>query len=207
MAVTSQSPAFTSPRVTTTNSSYNPLSMNDSNQNERAGGLRFAQDAEKQVTDKEESKPVPWRMRERMKTMDVALVLCLNIGTDPPDVEKSTPCARKECWVDPFSMPAKKAIETIGNTLQSQYERWQPRARYKQSLDPTVEKIRELCVNRRRLAKHDRVLFHYNGHVVGGNAVNLCIRLLSGRSVAKPLHVASDDHYSNPRKKWKSFCK
>uniref|UniRef100_H3G5Z2 Raptor N-terminal CASPase-like domain-containing protein n=1 Tax=Phytophthora ramorum TaxID=164328 RepID=H3G5Z2_PHYRM len=109
---------------------------------------------------------VPWRMRERMKTMDVALVLCLNIGTDPPDVEKSTPCARKECWVDPFSMPAKKAIETIGNTLQSQYERWQPRARYKQTLDPTVEKIRELCVNRRRLAKHDRVLFHYNGHGV-----------------------------------------
>ncbi|CAI5738678.1 unnamed protein product [Hyaloperonospora brassicae] len=143
-----------------------------SHASERAGGLRFAQDAEKQKgTDKEDEQLesieiVPWRMRERMKTMDVALVLCLNIGTDPPDVEKATPCARKECWVDPFSMPAKKAIETIGNTLQSQYERWQPRARYKQSLDPTVEKIRELCVNRRRLAKHDRVLFHYNGHGV-----------------------------------------
>lgn len=172
MAVTSQSPASVSPRVTTSSNSYDPLSMNASRQNERAGGLRFAQDAEKrEVTDKEDEPPqaveiVPWRMRERMKTMDVALVLCLNIGTDPPDVEKATPCARKECWVDPFSMPAKKAIETIGNTLQSQYERWQPRARYKQSLDPTVEKIRELCVNRRRLAKHDRMLFHYNGHGV-----------------------------------------
>ncbi|KAL4109088.1 hypothetical protein PRIC1_000793 [Phytophthora ramorum] len=160
MAVMSQSSAFASPRVTTTTNGYEPL--NGSRPTERAGGLRFAQDVER-------PKPmeiVPWRMRERMKTMDVALVLCLNIGTDPPDVEKSTPCARKECWVDPFSMPAKKAIETIGNTLQSQYERWQPRARYKQTLDPTVEKIRELCVNRRRLAKHDRVLFHYNGHGV-----------------------------------------
>lgn len=172
MAVTSQTRSFESPRVATSNGSYQPLSMNGGPQAERAGGLRFAQEAEKFKPDEkdDETPPVmeivPWRMRERMKTMDVALVLCLNIGTDPPDVEKSTPCARKECWVDPFSMPAKKAIETIGNTLQSQYERWQPRARYKQSLDPTVEKIRELCVNRRRLAKHDRVLFHYNGHGV-----------------------------------------
>ncbi|KAF1784306.1 Raptor N-terminal CASPase-like domain [Phytophthora cactorum] len=149
---------------------------------------------------------VPWRMRERMKTMDVALVLCLNIGTDPPDVEKSTPCARKECWVDPFSMPAKKAIETIGNTLQSQYERWQPRARYKQSLDPTVEKIRELCVNRRRLAKHDRVLFHYNGHGVPRPTQNGEVWVFNKsytqyipllvRSAAEPLHVAPADSNS-----------
>ncbi|KAI9922345.1 hypothetical protein PsorP6_002603 [Peronosclerospora sorghi] len=165
MAVTSQKPSFASPQNATTGTGYDSLSA------ERAGGLRFAQDVDKRkVVEKEDESQsieiVPWRMRERMKTMDVALVLCLNIGTDPPDVEKAMPCARKECWVDPFSMPAKKAIETIGNTLQSQYERWQPRARYKQSLDPTVEKIRELCVNRRRLAKHDRVLFHYNGHGV-----------------------------------------
>ncbi|CAH0476322.1 unnamed protein product [Peronospora belbahrii] len=172
MAVTSQIPAFPSSRITTNTNGYESLSVNNKKcPRERAGGLRFAQDAER-WKEKHTTKSqfvdivVPWRMRERMKTMDVALVLCLNIGTDPPDVEKSSPCARKECWVDPFSMPAKKAIETIGNTLQSQYERWQPRARYKQSLDPTVEKIRELCVNRRRLAKHDRVLFHYNGHGV-----------------------------------------
>lgn len=135
--------------------------------NERAGGLRFAQ----QVDKEEEKAPppvdiVPWRMRERMKTMDVALVLCLNIGTDPPDVVKASPCARKECWVDPFSMPAQKALETIGKTLQSQYERWQARARYRQSLDPTVEETKQLCVSMRRHAKNDRVLFHYNGHGV-----------------------------------------
>lgn len=135
--------------------------------NEHAGGLRFAQQADR---DEEEAPPpvdiVPWRMRERMKTMDVALVLCLNIGTDPPDVVKASPCARKECWVDPFSMPAQKALETIGKTLQSQYERWQARARYRQSLDPTVEETKQLCVSMRRHAKNDRVLFHYNGHGV-----------------------------------------
>src|SRR5690349_11533192 len=30
-----------------------------------------------------------WRMKERMKTVSVALLLCLNIGVDPPDVVKS----------------------------------------------------------------------------------------------------------------------
>ncbi|OQR91926.1 regulatory-associated protein of mTOR [Achlya hypogyna] len=124
--------------------------------------------------DDEETAPIqPWRMgTPRLKTMDVALVLCLNIGTDPPDVVKPSPCARKECWVEPFSMPAQKALETIGKTLQSQYERWQPRARYRQSLDPTVDEIKQLCVSLRRHAKHDRVLFHYNGHGVPRPTVN-----------------------------------
>ena len=34
-----------------------------------------------------------------MKTVSVALVLCLNIGVDPPDVVKTDPCARLECWI------------------------------------------------------------------------------------------------------------
>ena len=36
-----------------------------------------------------------WRMRERMKTVSVALVICLNVGVDPPDVTKTDPCARQ----------------------------------------------------------------------------------------------------------------
>lgn len=35
----------------------------------------------------------------QMKTEIVALVLCLNIGVDPPDVLKVSPCARLECWI------------------------------------------------------------------------------------------------------------
>lgn len=107
-----------------------------------------------------------WRIRDRMKTVSVALVVCLNVGVDPPDVFKITPCSRLECWIDPSSMSPQKALELIGANLQKQYERWQPRARYKQSLDPTVEDVKKLCISLRRNAKEERVLFHYNGHGV-----------------------------------------
>lgn len=110
--------------------------------------------------------PQSWRMKERMKTVSVALVLCLNIGVDPPDVVKTEPCARLECWIEPFSLNSQKALETIGSSLQQQYERWQPRARYKLSLDPTVDDVKKLCSSLRRNAKEERVLFHYNGHGV-----------------------------------------
>lgn len=107
-----------------------------------------------------------WRIRDRMKTVSVALVVCLNVGVDPPDIFKITPCSRLECWIDPSSMSPQKALELIGANLQKQYERWQPRARYKQSLDPTVEDVKKLCISLRRNAKEERVLFHYNGHGV-----------------------------------------
>ncbi|XP_051130261.1 regulatory-associated protein of TOR 1 isoform X2 [Andrographis paniculata] len=107
-----------------------------------------------------------WRPKDRMKTGCVALVLCLNISVDPPDVIRISPCARMECWIDPFSMTPEKAIEAIGKTLNQQYERWQPKARYKYSLDPTVEDVKKLCMTCRKYAKSERVLFHYNGHGV-----------------------------------------
>jgi regulator-associated protein of mTOR len=62
-----------------------------------------------------------------MKTVSVALIYCLNIGVDPPDVVKTDPCARMECWIDPMAHSAQKAIESIGKALQTQYERWQSR--------------------------------------------------------------------------------
>lgn len=101
-----------------------------------------------------------------MKTVSVALVLCLNVGVDPPDLVKIEPCARLECWFEPSSVAPQKALEVIGNSLQKQYERWQPKARYKLSLDPTVEDVKKLCISLRRNAKDERVLFHYNGHGV-----------------------------------------
>ncbi|KAL2330582.1 hypothetical protein Fmac_018163 [Flemingia macrophylla] len=113
-----------------------------------------------------------WRPKDRMKTGCVALVLCLNISVDPPDVIKISPCARMECWIDPFSMAPQKALESIGKTLSSQYERWQPKARYKCQLDPTVDEVKKLCTTCRRYAKTERVLFHYNGHGVPKPTVN-----------------------------------
>jgi regulator-associated protein of mTOR len=92
-------------------------------------------------------------------------------------------------FADPLSMSPQKALETIGANLQKQYERWQPRARYKQSLDPTVEEVKKLCTSLRRNAKEERVLFHYNGHGVPKptsngevwvfNRVSICIHMCS----------------------------
>ncbi|GAB4856275.1 Regulatory-associated protein of TOR 1 [Ancistrocladus abbreviatus] len=107
-----------------------------------------------------------WRPKERMKTGMVALVLCLNISVDPPDVIKISPCARMESWIDPFSMTPPKALDAIGKALSLQYERWQPKARYKCLLDPAVEEVKKLCNTCRKFAKSERVLFHYNGHGV-----------------------------------------
>lgn len=107
-----------------------------------------------------------WRMREKMKTVSVALVICLNVGVDPPDVTKTQPCARMECWIDPATLNPARALEAIGNNLQKQYDRWQSRARYRQSLDPTVDEVRRLATGLRRNARDERVLFHYNGHGV-----------------------------------------
>ncbi|ACO63090.1 predicted protein [Micromonas commoda] len=113
-----------------------------------------------------------WRMRDRMKTTSVALILCLNIGVDPPDVLKISPCARMQCWINPLSMQAQKALDCIGKALQAQYERWQPRAKYRLQLDPTVEDVKKLCASCRRNAKNERVLLHYNGHGVPRPTVN-----------------------------------
>ncbi|KAK4532709.1 hypothetical protein CCYA_CCYA13G3566 [Cyanidiococcus yangmingshanensis] len=107
-----------------------------------------------------------WRVRDRLKTAAVALILCLNVGVDPPDVIKPTPCARMECWIDPFSMSPQKALDSIGKALQLQYERWQPRARYRVLTDPIVDEVKKLCLGLRRTAKDERVLFHFNGHGV-----------------------------------------
>uniref|UniRef100_A0A9J8D3I5 Regulatory-associated protein of mTOR n=1 Tax=Cyprinus carpio carpio TaxID=630221 RepID=A0A9J8D3I5_CYPCA len=129
-----------------------------------------------------------WRMKDRMKTVSVALVLCLNVGVDPPDVVKTSPCARLECWIDPLSMSPQKALETIGSNLQKQYENWQPRARYKQSLDPTVDEVKKLCTSLRRNAKEERVLFHYNGHGVPRPTVNGEIWVFNKVAAINPNH-------------------
>ena len=55
--------------------------------------------------------------------------------------------------IDSLSMSSQKALEEIGNKLQKQYERWQPRARYKQLLDPTTDDVRKLCMALRKNAK------------------------------------------------------
>ncbi|KAI0192781.1 raptor N-terminal caspase like domain-containing protein [Astrocystis sublimbata] len=107
-----------------------------------------------------------WRMRDRLKTVSAALAVCLNIGVEPPDQLKTSPGAKLEAWQDPFVPPAPKALESIGKSLQAQYENISVRTRYKQYLDPSIEETKKFCMSLRRNAKDERVLLHYNGHGV-----------------------------------------
>ncbi|KAH7107001.1 hypothetical protein BKA62DRAFT_825590 [Auriculariales sp. MPI-PUGE-AT-0066] len=89
-----------------------------------------------------------WRLRDRLKTVNAALILFL------------------ECWVDPRTMPSAKALEAIGTNLHQQFDSLNPRIKYKPYLDPSIEDTRKFCANLRRIAKDERALIYYNGHGV-----------------------------------------
>eukprot|EP00729_Bicosta_minor_P009410 gene9410-33457_t len=101
-----------------------------------------------------------------MKTLSVGLVLCLNVGVDPPDIVKTSPCAKLMCWEDMTLGTPAKATEMIGRKLVEQYQRWQPKAKCKQALDPTLDEVKRTCCSLRRRAKDEPALFHYNGYGV-----------------------------------------
>jgi Raptor N-terminal CASPase like domain len=99
-----------------------------------------------------------WRLRDRMKTVGVGLVMALNVGTDPPDVVKPNPCAVLQCWMDPRTVSRAKAKEIIGERLEQQYAKWQLARtarplKYRRALDPAVEDVRNLCLQLRRQAR------------------------------------------------------
>ncbi|KAF8971831.1 hypothetical protein BDZ97DRAFT_1785365 [Flammula alnicola] len=114
------------------------------------------------------SKNIAWRGSApgKVKTATAALVICLNIDVDPPDVVKTNPCAVLECWVDPHTMPSHKALEAIGSNLQHQFEGLSLKIPYKPILDPSLEDLRRFCQTLRKTAKDDAILFYYNGHGV-----------------------------------------
>ncbi|KAH0591317.1 hypothetical protein H2248_001400 [Termitomyces sp. 'cryptogamus'] len=114
------------------------------------------------------SKPIPWRGSSpgRIRTAHAALVLCLNIDVDPPDIIKTNPCAVLECWVDPHTMPSHKALEAIGSNLHHQFEGLSAKVGYKPILDPSQDDLKRFCQTARRQAKEEAVLFYYNGHGV-----------------------------------------
>lgn len=123
------------------------------------------------VSDPSSSVQPSWRLRDRMKTAGVGLIMALNVGTDPPDIIKPHPCAKLQCWMDPSSVTRAKAKEKIGERLEAQYAKWQQQRsarplKYRRALDPTVEDVRALCLWLRRQARQERILLHYNGHGV-----------------------------------------
>ncbi|TFY55214.1 hypothetical protein EVJ58_g8388 [Rhodofomes roseus] len=112
-------------------------------------------------------KITPWRTTpSKLKTANAALVLCLNIDVDPPDVVKTNPCAVLECWVDPHTLPASKALDVIGLNLAHQFEGLSAKITFKPLLDPAYDDLRKYCHSLRKSAKEDAILFYYNGHGV-----------------------------------------
>lgn len=110
-----------------------------------------------------------WRMRDRLKTQQALLAICLNIGVDPPDVIKTNPSAKLEGWTDPQGSGGLTGIQpmsAISKALQSQYEQISMRTRFQVMSDPTVEEMKKQCSAVRKRGKEERVLFHYNGHGV-----------------------------------------
>ena len=114
------------------------------------------------------SSPPDWRAKDKVKIVHGALVVCLRIGFDPPDVIKTTPCARLEAWVDTTSLGKDRVMEQIAINLQKQFESLalSSKSKFSTYMDPAHEDLRKLCVGLRRKARNDRALFHYNGHGV-----------------------------------------
>ena len=63
-----------------------------------------------------------WRVRERLKTVAVGIVLCLNLGVDPPDAVKpagtTIHMAGVEIGIADPALSSQKALEVIAKALQ-----------------------------------------------------------------------------------------
>ncbi|PIA17149.1 hypothetical protein COEREDRAFT_20747, partial [Coemansia reversa NRRL 1564] len=105
-----------------------------------------------------------WRTHERLRTTGALLVLCLNLGTSPPDLEQPEVSAVLEAWVDP-TVP-RTPMKMICENLARQYEHINRHTKYKPLPDCAMEDLRKYCVQFRRSVKEERLLFHYNGHGV-----------------------------------------
>ncbi|CDF38876.1 unnamed protein product [Chondrus crispus] len=103
-----------------------------------------------------------------MYTTHFVLMVCLNVGVDPPGARRPTPSAKLECWIDPTAHNQNgTAVKTVITQLKKQYAQWQPHhKKFKLADDPVAKDVRSACGTLRKQAKDDRVLFHYNGHGV-----------------------------------------
>ncbi len=110
--------------------------------------------------------PATWRTGHPVKTIHGNLYSCLNVVVDPPDLVKTEPCAVYEAWIDPKTLPSKKASEIIVSALDKQFVSLSAAMKYKQFPDPCLEDTEKSILTLRRTCKADRALFYFNGHGV-----------------------------------------
>ena len=108
----------------------------------------------------------PWRTKDKLKIVNGGVLMCLNLGTPPPDVVKPKQCATMQAWFDPTHFPQTKALEVIARNVNDHYMRCQPKLKLKVNMDPTADDVKRLCTSIRRKAKDEPCLLHYNGHGV-----------------------------------------
>jgi hypothetical protein len=118
--------------------------------------------------------PSSWRLRERMKTVAMTLILCLNVGVDPPDVVRIKPYAQRECWIDPSTFPNREvAVREVGRRLKAQFADLSKQTPTQQKnflchmgYDPQLNLVHDAVSKTRHAAREKRALFYYNGHGV-----------------------------------------
>ncbi|KAJ9436018.1 Regulatory-associated protein of TOR 1 [Diplonema papillatum] len=121
-----------------------------------------------------EAKSQDWKMaKDKTRTNHILLLLCLNVGVDPPDVMRVQPCAKLECWSDPLLAQSKmltKGSEVIGELLQDQYRSLMREKKEnifcKTCLELSVDDLKYNLQTMRKKARDGRILIHYNGHGV-----------------------------------------
>ncbi|PWA00841.1 hypothetical protein BB558_003090 [Smittium angustum] len=132
-----------------------------------------------------------WRSQEKSRTHSGIIALCLNIGTDPPDLIRPADAPVIEAGINPnidveeieesetrytskgnqnheqkSSSKPKSPIERIGKNLQNHYQELSKITRFRLSLDPVYEDLKRMCQMTRQDLRDERLLFHYNGHGV-----------------------------------------
>ncbi|OLY83863.1 WD repeat-containing protein mip1 [Smittium mucronatum] len=131
-----------------------------------------------------------WRNQEKTRTSFGIIALCLNIGTDPPDLYRPEDTPIIEAGIDPFKAvdefaprsfkekayanedskgkapKVKSPLERIGNSVQLSYSEISKTTHFRAALDPAYEEFKRLISHVRQEIKDDRMLLHYNGHGV-----------------------------------------
>lgn len=82
---------------------------------------------------------LPCQLTSLSRSLAASVCVCVRRFTSCP---VPAPCS--------CSLPL---LPPAGKNLQAQYERWQPRAKYKMHLDPTTEDVKKLAISCRRTAK------------------------------------------------------
>ncbi|OMH85995.1 WD repeat-containing protein mip1 [Zancudomyces culisetae] len=131
-----------------------------------------------------------WKQKEKYKIGIGVITVCLNVGTEPPDLIKPKDACVLEAGIDPNEEPElvednvaakgedskngrsavemryRTSLEKIGLRLLDMYQEISRTNKLKLALDPPVEDYKKLIMALRNGYKEERMLIHYNGHGV-----------------------------------------